>query len=348
VLRRRAAALAVATLGLAACSAPGRAAPEPEPVTVAVAGDVHFAGSSAAALRPGGLDAVAGVLGDADLTVVNVETAITDGGSPAGKQYTFRAPASGLAALAAAGVDVAAMANNHSLDYGPEGLRDTLAAGEAEGLPVIGLGEDADAAFAPYRKTVRGNRIAVFDATQVLDASLARAWTAAAGKPGLASVQTDAGRERLVEAVRAERSRSDSVVVVLHYGKELAECPTDAQRGIAAELVAAGADAVVGSHAHVQLGQGYLTSGGRTGFVDYGLGNFVFYARGSAAVESGVLRLTLPGTGGVSAASWRPATIRSGVPVPLTGAAEEAARERKGSLRSCAGLAAQAGASTKG
>lgn len=342
---RRATVLVSAVFLLAACS---DAPPAPRPVTVDVAGDVHFAGTSAAALEPGGLDAIAPVLGDADLTVVNVETAITDRGSPAGKQYAFRAPAAGLGALKAAGVDVAAMANNHSLDYGPEGLRDTLAAGQAQDLPVIGLGEDADAAFAPYRTTVRDNRIAVFDATQVLDSSLASAWTAGPGKPGLASVQTTAGRGRLVAAVQAERERSDSIVVLLHYGRELADCPTDAQREIARELVAAGADAVVGSHAHVQLGQGYLTAGKRTGFVDYGLGNFVFYAKKGAAVESGVLQLTLPGTGGVSAARWRPATIRSGVPVPLTGDEERTAQEHKESLRSCAGLSAQAGASTKG
>ncbi|NYD22526.1 CapA family protein [Kineococcus aurantiacus] len=336
------AVLAVTTLVVAGgCSRPDEPArPDPRPVTIAVAGDTHFEGASASALEPGGLQAIAPVLGAADLAVVNVETAITDRGQAAGKKYTFRAPASALGALEAAGVDVAAMANNHSLDYGRTGLTDTLAAAEAEGLPVIGLGRDADAAFAPHRATVDDNRIAVFDATQVLDSSLATAWTATDTQPGLASVQTAAGRQRLVDAVEAERSRSDSVVVVLHWGRESRDCPTDDQQGLAAALVAAGADAVVGSHAHVQLGQGYLESGGRKGFVDYGLGNFVFYAKRGAAVETGVLELTLPGTGGVSAARWRPATIRGGVPVPLEGEAADEAVRHKESLRSCTDLAA--------
>ncbi len=334
-------ALAVTVLVVTGCSGPGEpAAPAPQPVTVAVAGDVHFAGSSAAALEPGGLDAVAPLLRAADLTVVNVETAITDGGTPAGKQYTFRAPAAGLGALKAAGVDVAAMANNHSLDYGREGLTDTLAAARAQGLPVIGLGEDADAASAPHRTTIRGNRVAVFDATQVLDSSLAQAWTATATQPGLASVQTAAGARRLVDAVAAERSRSDSIVVFLHWGRELQDCPTTGQQELAHDLVAAGADAVVGSHAHLQLGQGYLEAGGRKGFVDYGLGNFVFYAKKAVTAETGVLELTLPGTGGVSAARWEPAVTRSGVPVPLEGAAAQEALRHKESLRSCADLAA--------
>jgi poly-gamma-glutamate synthesis protein (capsule biosynthesis protein) len=327
--------------GLVAAGCSGEPeAPTPRPVTIAVAGDVHFDGTSEKALDPGGLDAIAPVLSRADLAVVNVETAITDRGDAAGKQYTFRAPPRALGALEDAGVDVAAMANNHSLDYGRTGLKDTIAAGKAQGLPVVGLGEDADSAFAPHRVTVHDNRIAVFDATQVLDSSLAKAWTATDAQPGLASVQTSSGASRLVAAVKAERSRSDSVVVVLHWGKEQQDCPTDAQQTIAHDLVAAGADAVVGSHAHVQLGQGYLQAGGRKGFVDYGLGNFVFYAKKAAAVETGVLELTLPGTGGVSAAHWVPATIRSGVPVPLTGDDAAEAVQHKESLRSCTDLAA--------
>lgn len=334
------AVLAVTVLVVAGCSAAEPEARAPQPITVAVAGDVHFDGASEAALEPGGLEAIAADLQDADVTVVNVETAITERGDAAGKEYTFRAPAAGLGALKAVGVDVAAMANNHSLDYGRTGLSDTLAAGESQGLPIIGLGQDADAAFAPYRTTVRDNRLAVFDATQVLDTSLAKAWTATADQPGLASVQSTSGAGRLVAAVTAERSRSDSIVVVLHWGRELQDCPTEDQQDLAEQLVAAGADAVVGSHAHLQLGQGHLEAGGRTAYVDYGLGNFVFYSEKARTVESGVLRLTLPGTGGVSQAQWRPARIEDGVPVPLTGEEAAEALQRKESLRSCAGLAA--------
>src|SRR3954469_14379748 len=73
------------------------------------------------------LDAITPVLSDADLSMVNVETAITDGGDPvAGKNYHFRSPAQTFEALKAAGVDVVNMANNHSLDYGPTGMQDTF------------------------------------------------------------------------------------------------------------------------------------------------------------------------------------------------------------------------------
>ncbi|WP_432572149.1 CapA family protein [Kineococcus sp. SYSU DK005] len=338
--RLAAALTATALLAAAGCGGeeepPPRAAPGP--VTVAVAGDVHFAGASAAAAEPGGLDAIAGVLGDADVTVVNLETAITDRGTPAAKQYVFRAPARALGALRAAGVDVAGLANNHALDYGRQGLTDTLAAGREQGLPLIGAGEDAAAAFQPFTTTVRGHRLAVLDATQVLDTSLAGAWTATDDQPGLAAVRDDAGRERLLGAVRAARAGADSVVVLLHWGKELEECPSPAQRDLAGALVAAGADAVVGSHAHRLLGGGWLAAGGRRGYVDYGLGNFVFYAKKGVTTATGVLRLTLPGGGGVGEARWSPARIRGGVPVPLEGADAEEALAAKDALRPCTDL----------
>ncbi|WP_432563030.1 CapA family protein [Kineococcus sp. SYSU DK003] len=310
------------------------------PVTLAVTGDVNFAGASAAALAPGGLDAVAPVLAAADLTVVNLETAVTDRGTPVAKQFTFRAPAAAFPALQAAGVDVVGLANNHGVDYGLVGLRDTLAAAGIAQFPLVGAGEDVEEAFAPYTADVGGHRVAVLDATQVLDASLAADWTATATHPGLAVVQDRAGVDRLLAAVRAVRPSVESVVVLLHWGQEKNSCPLPRQQTLAAELVAAGADAVVGSHAHVQLGNGWLHAGGRTGFVDYGLGNFVFSARSGATTSTGVLRLTLPGAGGVSAASWSPARIEAGIPHLLTGAQARQATAAKDALRECTGLSA--------
>ena len=119
------------------------------------------------------------------------------------------------------------MANNHGEDYGPVGLQDSLAAAAAAHFPVVGIGQDADAAFAPYRVTVKGQRIAVIGATQVLDDNLAGAWTAGVGKPGLASAYDV---PRLLASVTAARASSDLVVVYLHWGKELSTCPTGNQR----------------------------------------------------------------------------------------------------------------------
>ena len=301
------------------------------PITLAFAGDVHFEGVSKAALS-GGLAAITPLLSAADLTVANLETAVTSRGSAAAKQFTFRAPASSFTVLKAAGIDVVTMANNHALDYGQVGLTDSLAASRDAGLPVIGAGPDADAAFAAHVVDVRGTRVALVGATQVLDDNLAAAWTAGPDKPGLASAKDET---RLVQAVTDARGKADVVVVDLHWGTELESCATATQRTLASRLAAAGADVIVGSHAHVLLGGGWL---GRT-YVDYGLGNFVFYARTPETQASGVLTLTLQGRR-TTAAQWAPARIAGGVPVPLTGAAAASGAAAKERLRGCTGLAA--------
>ena len=182
-------------------------------------------------------------LRSADLAMVNLETAVTTRGTPAVKAYTFRAPATAFTALRSAGVDVVTMANNHGEDYGPVGLQDSLSAAAAADFPVVGIGQTEDAAFAPYHATVKGRRVAFIAATQVLDAKLMYAWTARGDHPGLASAYNV---PRLLQAVRAARATSDVVVVYLHWGHELAACPTSAQRDIAHQLVDAGADVVVG------------------------------------------------------------------------------------------------------
>jgi len=313
--------------------AAGPRRPSGRPVRLAFAGDANFQGPSAAALG-NGLGTVAPLLSDADLTVVNLETAVTTRGTRAAKQFAFRTPPRVFGALARGGVDVVTMANNHGLDYGPVGLRDSLAGAREAGFPVAGIGADQDAAFAPVVRTVNGQRIAVIGATQVLDDNLAASWTAGPGKPGLASAKDE---PRLLQEVRAARARADTVVVYLHWGQERRSCPLEVQRSLAAALVAAGADVIVGTHAHVLLGGGYLDGA----YVDYGLGNFIFAAHSALGAQSGVLTLTVRGRS-VSDARWHPASIRAGQPAPLSGSAAERAGSSWQRLRSCTGLEATA------
>lgn len=304
-----------------------------KPVTFAFAGDIHFerpirerlASSPEIILAP-----MAPILERADLAVANLETAVTDGGSAATKQFTFRAPGNAFAALRSGGIDVVSIANNHGMDFGAEGLRDTLAAGRRARVPVVGGGRNDREAYAPYRATIRGQRIAVIGATQVLDDHLVSSWTAAPGKAGLASAKDES---RLLRAVHEARGASDTLIVFLHWGVELESCPTASQTSLANALVAAGADIVVGSHAHV------LSGGGRLGtaLVGYGLGNFVFYAFRKATVQSGVLEVTATGRR-IDSYRWRPARISSGIPYPLAGSERTRALAAWNRLRGCTNL----------
>lgn len=303
------------------------------PVTFAFGGDVHFEGVLREALAddPASvLDDITPSLSGADLAMVNLETAVTEGGTPEDKTYTFRAPPTAFDALRSAGVDVVTMANNHGMDYGTEGLADTLAARDASGFPVVGIGHDAAEAYAPYRTVVNGQRIAVLAATDVLDANLIGRSTATDDQSGVASAKRV---DRLVAAVQAARADSDTVVVFLHWGTEGQTCPNAAQPGLARRLVDAGADLVVGSHAHRLLGAGHLGDA----LVAYGLGNFAFYTSGGAAAETGVLHVTMTGRH-VDDYAWEPAVIRSGTPHPLTGEDAEAATAAWDDLRDCTDL----------
>jgi hypothetical protein len=304
-----------------------------EQVVLAFGGDVHFEGvlegklaSSASTL----LAPIEPVLDSADVAVVNLETAVTNAGFAASKEFVFRAPPTAFAALRGGSVDVASLANNHGMDYGEQGLRDSLAAARRYRFPVIGAGMDAKRAYAPYRVTVKGQRIAVIGATQVLDDHLISAWSAGPGKPGLASAKN---APRLLEEVRRVRRSSDTLVVYLHWGVEAERCPSSRQRRLALALVRAGADIVVGGHAHRQQGVGTMDGA----LVGYGLGNFVWYGTTEMSTRTGVLLVTATGRR-IDEYRWVPARIMDGVPRPLTGTARQSELASWRALRGCTGL----------
>ena len=120
---------------------------------------------------------------------------------------------------------------------------------------MVGIGADADQAYAPALVDARGTTVAVLAATQVPDHTAA-AWRADDDEPGVA-VSLDP--DRLVAAVEAAATQADVVVVYLHWGTDYTGCP-DAQRKVTPRLVDAGADVVVGAHAHQLQGMGWYTT----------------------------------------------------------------------------------------
>jgi poly-gamma-glutamate synthesis protein (capsule biosynthesis protein) len=178
--------------------------------------------------------------------------------------------------------------------------------------------------------TVRGHLVALLAASQIRDRTLA-AWTAGPTSAGIASAYDD----RLVAAVQAARDQAEIVVVYLHWGVEGQGCPSGDQRALAARLAAAGADAVVGTHAHLLLGAGYLGST----YVGYGLGNYLWWRNSAYSDDTGVLRLTFAGRRVVGAA-LAPARIDGrGVPVPATGDTAARIQRKWAGLVGCTGLA---------
>jgi poly-gamma-glutamate synthesis protein (capsule biosynthesis protein) len=313
-------------------------------VAVAFGGDIHFErflGQRLADDPATALDgSVATLLSGADLSVTNFESALTEGTcpDPQPKTYVFQSPPSAITTFRSAGITLVIKANNHGEDCGLAGPEQSLAVAQAAHDPIIGIGQNADQALAPYRTTINGQRIAIIAATQVLGTNLATAWTATSSSPGLASAYQES---RLVAAVEAARKTSDTVVVYFHWGTEIVDCPNPIQEPRAEALVKAGADIVLGTHAHVQLGAGYLGSA----FVDYGLGNLAFYDTTPPETYSGSLVITVTGRH-VDSFTWRPALIESGLPIPQSGADATAAITRWTGLRRCTNLTANPGVTT--
>ena len=314
-------------------------------VSFAFGGDVNFPSGStlgdrlaadpATALGSG----VPALLSGVNLSMVNLETAITDGTcpTPQPKSFVFFAPTTAVTALQSAGVTLATEANNHGEDCGQPGLEMALAARAQSKYTILGIGQNVTQAFTPYQATIDGQHIGIIAATQVIDDDLQSAWTATTTQPGLASAYDVSD---LVAAVEAARKVDDTVIVFLHWGIELDACPDPLQEPLANELVQAGADIVIGSHAHVLLGGGYLGSA----YVDYGLGNFAFYNTPAPTNQSGALVITATGRH-VDSVTWRPALIEDELPVPLAGAAATQALQSWANARSCTDLASTPGAS---
>jgi poly-gamma-glutamate capsule biosynthesis protein CapA/YwtB (metallophosphatase superfamily) len=324
----------------------------PRTLTLAFAGDLNFDRQLESVLdRPAPLvSALRPVLSGADLSMLNLETAITTRGTPEPKTYHFRAPAGALDVVASTGVDVVTMANNHAVDYGLEGFSDTLAASQHSPIPVVGIGHNAAEAFAPAVFHLHGVSVAVLGSTEIDDLTLNK-FPATDSTPGVA---TNLEPSRLLAAVRAAARTFDVVVVYLHWGLDYTSCPDDIQPSMAARLSAAGADIVVGSHAHRVEGGGWLGDS----YVDYGLGNFVWSRNDGDNGVSGVLTLSIDvprvlarrdaaagdrsGRSVVTRAEWTPLLIGDdGIPREPDAALSAELSRRWGEARSCTGLSAR-------
>lgn len=241
----------------------------------------------------------------ADLRIANQEAPLTDGGVPASKLIRLQSPPAAAGWLRDLGCDVVSLANNHIMDWGEPGLRSTLAALDTAQVRHAGAGADIDAAAAPVMLDLKGRRIAFlsFAATVPVgfDARADRAGLAAVRvrtsydadallideQPGTAPwTATEARADdvaRLVAAIASARAVADAVVLALHWGVPPAwQAPfqgplADYQPPLARAAVEAGADLILGHHAHTVFGIEAMVAGGRRALVCYSLGNFLFH-----------------------------------------------------------------------
>lgn len=277
--------LGAVALLVTAASAEPVVNPAPE-FTVAAVGDIMLGGSATPELERFGygypFEHVRELLTQAAIGFGNLEGPLTGRGQPAGqKQYVFRSPPDKVApALARAGIRVVALANNHTMDYGNEGLADTMRALTDAGIRYAGAGESLTAARRPAVIETSAARVAFL----AYSLTFPEEFWATATTPGTAF-----GHEHHVRAdIAAARKHADIVIVSFHWGREGTNVLRDYQIQLGRAAIDAGASAVLGHHPHIlQAVERY-----RDGVILYSLGNFVFGSYSADATRSTIALLT--------------------------------------------------------
>ncbi len=228
-------------------------------------GDISFEGPSADRPSVDRIGALAPQLRESDLTIANLECVLARTGRGLAGKCTLRGSPDWAPVLRDAGIGLVTLANNHIMDYGPEGLEQTLDALRLAGIRYVGAGRNRREAHAPLVMEIAGRRVAFLGRSAVIVSAPTYATDDA---PGVAFLD----EEETVEAIRSARGIADLVVLLVHWGIEEYSYPTPSQRRLARRFVEAGADAVLGHHPHVL--QGFELVGNAP--VVYSLGNFAF------------------------------------------------------------------------
>jgi poly-gamma-glutamate capsule biosynthesis protein CapA/YwtB (metallophosphatase superfamily) len=226
----------------------------------------------------------------ADLAVANLEFTL------AGKPYTgypaFSAPDEFLSSIKEAGFDVLVTANNHSVDRGRKGLERTLRLLDSAGLRHTGTFADTLEYLNHYPLIlkVKGFRISLLNYTYGTNGIAVRA-------PNLVNPIDTAQIRKDLE--RARLQMTDAAIVVMHWGNEYEQMPSEMQQRVASFCLKHGAKMVIGSHPHVV--QPMIWDREHDNVVAYSLGNFISGQRVRYRNGGAILHVTLhkiPSAGG--------------------------------------------------
>jgi hypothetical protein len=157
------------------------------------------------------------------------------------------------------------LANNHILDYGLDGLEDTLGVLRREGVPYFGAGHNHESCNNPAHVECSGFNVALLGYACKSTSPV----LASDDRPGVLPIELDQINQAMQ---RARKAGAQRIVVCLHWGAEEVYLPKPADVRIARALIDAGADLIIGHHAHrIQPWEKY----GRKALI-YGLGNCIF------------------------------------------------------------------------
>jgi len=234
--------------------------------------------------RTGNKGAMRDLISGADLAIANFENPAPDRIRWHTSGTVFSADPGIIDGLVDAGIDYVSLANNHIGDAGDAGILQTIANLKERGLAYSGAGKDLAAARKPAMLEANGVTVAVlgYDA-------IARAYFADKGEAGSSQLS-------LIRATNdiknARKAGADLVIVFPHWGTEYRSEPFAAQQQLAHDIIDAGADMIIGNHAHYAAAMEVYE--GKP--IWYALGNFVFDQTWSEPTMEGItLELTFHG-----------------------------------------------------
>ncbi|KAA5834583.1 CapA family protein [Saccharopolyspora hirsuta] len=219
-----------------------------------------------------------------DVRVINLESSITrDGCFAADKGLHYRMNPDNVDCLRAGRPDVCSLANNHVLDFGRQGLADTLDALSRAGLRWVGAGRDAAEAHRPVLVGTPRGRVAVFGCGAA-SSGIPGGWAATSRRPGVHFLPdlSDRRAAELTAEIRERTRPGDVVVVSLHWGSNWQYQVTAEQIRFAHRLIDGGVHVVHGHSSHhprpIEVYRGRL--------VLYGCGDFIDDYEGIPGYES--------------------------------------------------------------
>ncbi len=243
---------------------------------------------------------VRGLFHQADIVFCNLESTLCSKDTPPTpfvRVIRLRSDPEMVRGLVDAGIDIVSLANTHTMDYGPSGLLQTMEALDRHGIRYFGAGRTIAEARAPVVLDLKGTRIAFLGYHSYDQFATA----ASEVTPGQAMVRVSAYlppphayREEVSQMqndIRAARKQADVVIVSWHWGQSMTSQLAVHQPYLGHLAIDAGADAVLGHHAH-EL-QGIEVYRGKP--ICYSLGNFVMDGGAPMAMEALVVKCVIAG-----------------------------------------------------
>ncbi|MBR5372631.1 MAG: CapA family protein [Oscillospiraceae bacterium] len=218
----------------------------------------------------------------ADISSLNNEFCFSDRGSPMpNKMYTFRAAPANVSVYHELGVDIVDVTNNHCFDFGQDAFLDTLDTLSSANVQYMGAGRDISEASRPQYYIVEGKKIAFVAATRAEKFVLTP--EAGTDSPGVLRCYDPAA---FIQVIREAKQQADFVIANIHWGTEDSHALEEVQTTTARQYIDAGADLIIGSHAHCLQGIEYY----KHVPIIYNLGNYWF---SKYDIDTGLLGVTL-------------------------------------------------------